>query len=106
MKLRLLLLLVAGVLAGCGGDDDGGGGGDSAGAQVFEEQDCGRCHTFTPAGSTGTIGPNLDESTIDTQAAIQQIREGGGGMPAFIDKLTFQQIEDVATYVTQGREPE
>jgi hypothetical protein len=99
-----LLVIVA--LAGCGGGDGGGGGGEAsgAGAQVFEEQGCGSCHTFEPAGSTGTTGPNLDESTIDTQAAIQQIREGGGGMPAFGDKLTFQEIEDVATFVTQGRE--
>ena len=106
MKLRLPLLLLAAVLAGCGGGDGGGDGtgGDSAGAQIYKEQGCGSCHTFEPAGSNGTVGPNLDESTIDTQAAIQQIRDGGGGMPAFGDKLTFQEIEDVATFVTEGRD--
>ena len=32
-----------------------------AGAQVFADNGCGACHTLAAAGSTGTIGPNLDE---------------------------------------------
>lgn len=34
---------------------------------------CGGCHTFTPAGTTGTIGPNLDETLAGDSAA--QIEE-------------------------------
>ena len=34
-------------------------------------------------------------------AAIAQVTNGGGGMPAFGDQLTKQQISDVAAYVTQ-----
>ena len=98
------MLLVAGLLSGCGGD----GGGDedgtaqSGGAKIFADQGCGGCHTFSPAGSSGTVGPNLDEADISFDAAVQQIRNGGNGMPAFGDTLSDQEIEDVARYVTEG----
>jgi mono/diheme cytochrome c family protein len=36
-------------------------GDPAAGKQVFTAQGCGSCHTFQPAGSTGTVGPNLSE---------------------------------------------
>ena len=32
-----------------------------AGKAVFMSAGCTACHTFTPAGSTGTVGPNLDK---------------------------------------------
>jgi mono/diheme cytochrome c family protein len=32
------------------------------GGQVFANNGCGSCHAFTAAGSTGQVGPNLDES--------------------------------------------
>jgi cytochrome c551/c552 len=32
-----------------------------AGKAVFTSAGCTTCHTFTPAGSTGTVGPNLDK---------------------------------------------
>jgi cytochrome c oxidase subunit II len=39
----------------------GGGGAKSAdGAAVFAANGCGGCHTFTPAGANGEIGPSLD----------------------------------------------
>ena len=33
--------------------------------------------------------------------AIAQVTNGGGGMPAFGDQLTKQQISDVAAFVTE-----
>lgn len=33
-----------------------------AGKELFADNGCGSCHTFSAAGATGTIGPNLDES--------------------------------------------
>jgi cytochrome c551/c552 len=48
----------------------GGGGGDAAaGKTVFASNGCATCHTFQPAGSTGTLGPNLDTApTSDAKA--------------------------------------
>src|SRR5207244_3662712 len=32
-----------------------------AGKQVFQSQPCGGCHTLKDAGTTGNVGPNLDQ---------------------------------------------
>ena len=46
-----------------------GGGNAAAGQAVFASNGCGSCHTFQPASSTGTIGPNLDTApTADAKA--------------------------------------
>ena len=71
------------------------------GKKLFASAGCGGCHTFSAAGSTGTVGPNLDDANIDVDAAAQQIKNGGGGMPAFGDRLSDQEIADVAAFVTQ-----
>lgn len=71
------------------------------GKKIFASAGCGGCHTFSAAGSTGTVGPNLDDAAIDVDAAVQQVKNGGGGMPAFGDRLSDQEIADVAAFVTQ-----
>jgi mono/diheme cytochrome c family protein len=76
-------------------------GGDVDGAAVFAEAGCGSCHTFEAAGSTGTIGPNLDEAAPSTDLAIERVTEGMGAMPAFGDQLSPEQIRAVAEYVSQ-----
>ena len=89
---------------GGGGGGGGGGEGDpAAGKDVFASAGCGSCHVFADAGTTGTIGPNLDDSTLDFQGAVEQISAGGGGMPAFEGRLTEDEIANVAAYVTQSR---
>jgi mono/diheme cytochrome c family protein len=47
-------------------------GDPAAGKVVFNAQGCGSCHTFEPAGSTGTVGPNLTEALKDKDAAFIQ----------------------------------
>ena len=118
LLLAALVLVVA--LPACGGEEDeqalpetvegtlpadtGGAAseGDPAkGKTIFASAGCGGCHTFSAAGSSGTVGPNLDDSSIDFEGAVQQIENGGGGMPAFGDRLSDQEIADVAAFVTQ-----
>jgi cytochrome c2 len=48
-----------------GGGQSAGGGG----AGIFQSQGCGSCHTFKAAGSTGTIGPDLDNLAGDARKA-------------------------------------
>ncbi len=74
-----------------------------AGKAVFTgSSGCTGCHTLSDAGATGTVGPNLDEAKPDDVLVVTRVTEGQGGMPAFGDSLTPQQIADVAAYVSQS----
>jgi mono/diheme cytochrome c family protein len=86
----------------------GGGGGEAegdaaAGKAVFASAGCGSCHTLSDAGSSGTVGPNLDDSSIDFAGAVEQITNGGGGMQAFSGTLSEEEIANVAAYVVTAR---
>jgi cytochrome c553 len=84
-------------------DETGEAGGDAAaGAQVFADNGCGNCHTLSAAGSSGTTGPNLDDLQPDFDSVVEQVTNGGGGMPAFGGDLSEQQINDVAAYVVES----
>jgi cytochrome c553 len=85
------------------GEGGGGGGGDAAaGMEIFASAGCGSCHTLEEAGTSGMVGPNLDDSQVDLQGAVQQITEGGGGMPPFGGQLSEPEIQNVATFVVES----
>jgi mono/diheme cytochrome c family protein len=77
--------------AGAGGNDP----------KLLFESNCGSCHTLADAGTTGTIGPNLDQLKPTAAAAEEQITNGGGGMPPFKGQLTPEQIKALADYVAR-----
>lgn len=87
---------------GAGTDAEEGEGDAEAGRAVYEAQGCGGCHILEAAGSTGTAGPNLDESEPSFDEAVEQVRNGGGGMPAFKDQLSEEQIRNVAAFVSES----
>jgi cytochrome c553 len=128
MARVVALLVVLGALvlaAGCGGSEDttptpetvvgdvptdtgGGGGGEvegdpDAGKDVFASAGCGSCHTLSDAGASGTVGPSLDDSSVDFAAAVDQITNGGGGMQAYSGTLSEEEIANVAAYVVTAR---
>jgi cytochrome c oxidase subunit 1 len=70
-----------------------------AGSEVFAAEGCGSCHTLAAAGSTGAVGPNLDQAALGAADIATIVGSGRGGMPAFGDRLTPQQIADLAAYV-------
>jgi mono/diheme cytochrome c family protein len=74
----------------------------AAGAKVFQSAGCGSCHTFKAAGASGQIGPNLDSARPDFETVRVKVESGGGGMPAFSDRLSAQQIRDVAAFVAKN----
>ena len=77
--------------------------GDPAnGAKVFASAGCGGCHALEAAGSTGNVGPNLDDSQPDEALVIDRVTNGQGAMPAFADSLSEQEIADVAAYVAES----
>ena len=76
-------------------------GDPAAGKEVFlGSSACGGCHTLADAGSTGAVGPNLDDAMPSYELALDRITNGQGGMPSFSSTLSEQQIADVAAYVS------
>jgi cytochrome c6 len=70
-----------------------------AGASVYTSAGCGSCHILKAAGSTGAVGPSLDDVKPDQQTVVQQVTAGGEIMPSFSPQLSSTQINNVAAYV-------
>ena len=73
----------------------------AAGKEVFlGSAACGGCHTLADAGTSGSVGPNLDDAQPSNELVVDRVTNGQGGMPSFSSTLTEQQIADVAAYVS------
>jgi mono/diheme cytochrome c family protein len=70
----------------------------AAGREIFVAN-CGSCHALSDAGTSGAVGPSLDGIGLDAAAVETQVRNGGGGMPAFEGQLTDEEIAAVSSYV-------
>jgi mono/diheme cytochrome c family protein len=93
----------------------------TSGKDVFAAAGCSSCHTFKPAGSSGTVGPDLDQLAAEAKRAGQPLdsftRESivkpdayiepgypKGVMPAdFSTKLSSAQIDALVTFLTTGK---
>lgn len=69
---------------------------------MFVSAGCGECHALATVGSTGSAGPNLDDAEPSYEDALDQIGNGGGGMPAFKNRLTDEEIGNVAAFVVEA----
>lgn len=138
MRRAAPLLGVSLLLAGCGGGKtvsptaqevvgsvpttttaSAPAGDAKAGAKLFKAQGCTGCHTFKPAGSKATIGPDLDKLAQYagkakqplSQFARESIQNPGAYvesgyqnvMPNFGQTLSDKQISDLVAYVTQKK---
>ena len=93
----------------------------AAGKAVFASAGCGACHTLKAAGSSGTIGPDLDklaesaktanrgsltefahESIVDPNAYVAPGFAKGIMPPNFGTSLSKKQLADLVAFVTQG----
>lgn len=109
MVKTLVLIGAALLLAGCGTGGMASGHGDQQAGQKLFQAKCAGCHTLAAAGSTGTVGPNLDDafradreqgfkqSTI-ANVVLLQIRQPAPPMPKNLVK--GQSAQDVAAYVS------
>ena len=90
-------------------------GDPEAGKAVFDaaSPSCGSCHTFEPAGATGTSGPNLDESLQGKDAEYihesivnpsAEITEGFSDiMPkTYGQDLSDEQIADLVAFLQKS----
>jgi mono/diheme cytochrome c family protein len=136
-----LIAVVGVLLAGCGGGEEtaplpetveGGTtqtetgttpvpaaqGDPAAGKHIFSANGCGSCHTFKPAGSSGTTGPDLDKLPAFAQKAgkplAEFVRESienpsayveegypDGVMPKY-DQLSDKELADLVAFLTQA----
>ncbi len=70
-----------------------------AGKALFVSS-CGTCHTLKDAGTSGAVGPNLDQLKPNLARVARQVTNGGKIMPSFKGTLTPAQIQAVAAYVS------
>jgi len=125
LALLALIVLPVGV-AGCGGGDEVSAtpetlegtvpaattaeegptstleGDASNGEEIYASAGCGGCHTLEAAGSSGSVGPNLDDAQPDFALVVDRVTNGAGAMPAFKGQLSDQEIADVAQYVVES----
>lgn len=81
-------------------DDDAAAGSSPEGREIFVSN-CAGCHTLADAGTTGTAGPSFDDFAPSQESVETQVRNGGGGMPAFEGRLSDEEIETVSAYVAE-----
>jgi mono/diheme cytochrome c family protein len=93
------LIFAALVVSACASEDTASRGDPVAGKKLFTSEGCAGCHAFKAAGSTGTVGPDLDVEGPSPGRVLLQLRKPGGIMPSFTDKLSEKQKADVAAFV-------
>jgi len=93
-------------------------GDPAAGKTLFSSQGCTGCHTYGPAGSNATIGPDLDklaqyaqkanQGTVKQFAAMSITDPGAyvesgyqNVMPTSFANLPKKQLADLVAFVTQ-----
>ncbi len=125
MRGPLLIVLFALLLAGCGGEKTvsptgpvvgplptAGKADPAAGKKVYNDNGCGACHTYGPAGSSGTVGPDLDKflkgkdatfvktSIVDPSAFIE--KGYTNAMPAgYGSQIDSGSMADLVAFLTQ-----
>ncbi|SMC55854.1 sulfite dehydrogenase (cytochrome) subunit SorB [Polynucleobacter kasalickyi] len=63
---------------------------------------CGICHTLKDAGSEGAVGPILDELKPSQLRVVTALNNGIGAMPPFKGKLSPEEINAIAIYVSKA----
>jgi mono/diheme cytochrome c family protein len=74
--------------------------GDAAAGKAVFTANCGGCHTLADAGTSGAVGPNLDEAKPDAALVTDRVTNGKGAMPPFKGTISDADIANVAAYVS------
>jgi cytochrome c551/c552 len=100
------------------GGGGGGGGGAANGKALFASNGCVSCHTYKPAGSKATVGPDLDKLATYAKTAKQPLaaftRESIVNPNAYVQKgyppnvmpsfksLSKTQVDALVSFLTKG----
>ena len=74
----------------------------STGSSLWASSGCGGCHTLAAAGSSGNVGPDLDQLQPSASAVAAQVTSGGPGMPSFGGSLSQSEIDALAAWVSSA----
>jgi cytochrome c551/c552 len=101
-----------------GGGGGGGGGGAANGKSLFASNGCVSCHTYKPAGSKATVGPDLDKLASYAKTAKQPldtfVRDSIVNPNAYVQKgfppnvmpnfssLSKAQVDALVKFLTKG----
>jgi len=95
-------------------------GDPAAGRELFSSTGCGSCHVLAAAGSSGAVGPNLDERLeADAENADEEladfardsiedpgeyVAEGypAGTMPEYDEQLSDDELDDLVAFIVQS----
>jgi mono/diheme cytochrome c family protein len=80
----------------------GGSATSAEGKRIFTSAGCVACHALKAAGSTGTVGPNLDDRKPSYDKVIERVTNGKPPMPSFRGKLSASEIQAVARFVSSS----
>jgi mono/diheme cytochrome c family protein len=61
---------------------------------------CAICHTLQDAGTSGAIGPDLDELKPDMERVLKVLKSGLGAMPSYAATMSEDDMKAVAAYVS------
>lgn len=111
VPIALAVLALVGVAAGCGAEGTTRAlprtvvgtlptaqptavpkGDPAAGKTLYAANGCGGCHVYKPAGSAGTVGPDLGNLAADATKANQ----------GSLAQYTFDSIKSPASYTVPG----
>jgi cytochrome c oxidase subunit 2 len=98
-----------------GGGEEGGGAAAPDGEAVFASAGCEGCHALAAAGSTATVGPDLDElgdvdeqfvrtSIVDPSAEIADGFEDGVMPKDFREQLSQEELDALVKYLLESQE--
>lgn len=102
LRLTLLALLAAGLSPAAQAAEDAQ---LQRGRELFTAKAtpaCAVCHTLAAAGSSGEIGPVLDELKPDAARVRRVLQSGLGVMPSYAGKLDAADMEALAQFVSRS----
>jgi mono/diheme cytochrome c family protein len=100
------LALVGGLAAGIGSfasqahaEDAKPSAAIEAGRELFNTWSCSACHTLSDAGSSGAVGPSLDNPKLTHDFIVSRVTNGSGPMPSFGGQISDADIGKLADYI-------
>ena len=70
-----------------------------AGRELFNTWSCSACHTLSDAGSSGAVGPSLDNPKLTHDFIVSRVTNGSGPMPSFGGQIAEADIAKLADYI-------